>query len=242
MNPPPSIAVCESLSFSSPAPRARSFPHEFQSQREVHFYPARPEKTEADLLEIGPGKGDFLLAQANAHPGQRFAAIEVRGERFSKLIRRVEAAGLTNILLINGDARCVIPRLVPDASLQQIVVLFPDPWPKRRQAFHRLLTVGFLTELVRSLKIGGEFVLKTDVESYAIWAARNAAQLPQVAVTSATGHGVDSEMGETYYERKQRAAGCMIHTLRITRAGKAGAASAGAEDPVSSCKREDSRV
>jgi tRNA (guanine-N7-)-methyltransferase len=228
-NPPLSITGRVDLRFSPSVRHSKSFPYQFQSRQEVHFYPVRSERIEADLLEIGPGKGEFLLARAKAHPWQRLVAIEISGERYTKLIRRVEAAGLTNVMLINGDARCVIPRLVPDASLQQIVVLFPDPWPKRRQAFQRLLTVGFLTELARSLSTGGEFVLKTDVESYAMWAVRNAAHLPLVTMTLATEQGIDPEMGETYYERRRRAAGCMIHTLRITRAGKAGVASAGYE-------------
>jgi tRNA (guanine-N7-)-methyltransferase len=73
-----------------------------------------------------------------------------------------------NIRLHQGDARDVIPRL-PDASLDLIYILFPDPWPKARHHKRRLIQAEFLSELARVMKPGAEVRFATDWANYAAW-------------------------------------------------------------------------
>lgn len=160
----------------------RQFPEQFRRCIPIEFYPAPPERIVADLLEIGPGRGDFLLTRASQAANQSFVAIELGKKRYLKLIRRIQRLGLVNITLICGDARLIIPRYFPDSSVGTIVVLFPDPWPKRRHAFHRLLQPLFLRELARCLKVGGQLFLRSDVGEYVTWVAGHITTIPEFQV------------------------------------------------------------
>ncbi|MEW5700639.1 MAG: tRNA (guanine-N7)-methyltransferase [Candidatus Zixiibacteriota bacterium] len=202
----------------APPLRVRAFPLEHLAQRPVFTHPEGVERIDADAVEIGPGKGELLLALAAGDKNRRFAAIEVSHERFTKLVRRVKAAGLTNVQLLNGDARVVWHHWVAPGSLEQVIALFPDPWPKRRQAFHRLITAEFLRAVAPTLKPGGEFLIKTDVASYADGIVEEAAMVPAVQVVVDT----DSDsrwqrVPTTYYERMQTAAGRAIRRLCLVR-------------------------
>ncbi|MBI3871817.1 MAG: hypothetical protein HY304_01925 [candidate division Zixibacteria bacterium] len=197
----------------------KQFPSEFRSRREVLFFPAPPDRFSAHTLEIGPGRGDYLFAQATLHPDRVFAAIEIGKKRYFKLIHRVQCRGLGNVILINGDARLVVPRLIPESSLQQVVILFPDPWPKRRHTFHRLLTSEFLEQLARCLVPGGGLLVRSDVMDYVDEIAGNIAATATLEIESRSSRRPDEIVsgGATLYEQVQSAAGCTIHTLLARR-------------------------
>lgn len=118
------------------------------------------------ILEIGPGRGDFLFQLAAENPGKTISAIEFKRKRFEKLARRIESKGVPNIHLYLGDARWVLPREFPDESLERIFILFPDPWPKRRHAKHRLFQESFVREIHRVLKPQGEVFISHDDRNY----------------------------------------------------------------------------
>ncbi|MBI4411736.1 MAG: tRNA (guanosine(46)-N7)-methyltransferase TrmB [Deltaproteobacteria bacterium] len=156
----------------------KQFPYDYEQKKEVLFYPPlrqgeRETCLKGDILEIGPGRGDLLLAMATSQPDKKFVAVEIGKKRYFRLIPRIEKKGLKNILLIRGDARVIIPQFFGEATFEKIIVLFPDPWPKDRHAFRRLLQVEFLWLLAHHLKKGGEFVFGTDVEGYALWVVEN---------------------------------------------------------------------
>ncbi|MEW5993813.1 MAG: hypothetical protein AB1744_05385, partial [Candidatus Zixiibacteriota bacterium] len=88
----------------------KQFPWEFEASKEILFYPDKPDKCAGDVLEVGPGRGDLLLSLASTFPEKRFVAVEVGKKRYYKLIPRMEKRDLHNILLIQGDARIVLPR------------------------------------------------------------------------------------------------------------------------------------
>lgn len=120
------------------------------------------------LVEIGPGRGDFLFHLARDHPQAQVVGIEIKQKRFDKLKPRIEKLGLTNILLFCGDARLVLPEKFPESSVEQIYILFSDPWPKKRHARHRLFQKSFLLELVRILKQNGTIFVAHDNPEYLI--------------------------------------------------------------------------
>lgn len=195
----------------------RAFPTRFESQKELLFHPVRPDQIACDILEIGPGRGDFLFAMAEAHPQQQLVAVEIGKKRYYKLVRRIDERGLQNVLLIQGDARFVIPECIPKASVTSAYILFPDPWPKRRHAFHRLLTAEFMINCAATLKPGGMLTLKTDVGAYADWATQNVDTIPFLEVVSSHAGEKEDEAIETLYEQRRRAAGETIRTLRWRR-------------------------
>ncbi len=116
-------------------------------------------------IEIGPGRGEFLLAQARAHPERNLFGIERSAARASAIERRLEAARLPNARIVNGDATCIMG-LLPDACVATYYVQFPDPWWKRRHHRRRLFTAAWVATLRRTLEPGGTIELVTDVAEY----------------------------------------------------------------------------
>jgi tRNA (guanine-N7-)-methyltransferase len=114
-------------------------------------------------IEIGPGRGDVLLAFAAARPAANFFAIEHARGAAERLAARLAATGLVNVRVIAADAPCVVRHLVPDASVTAYHVYFPDPWPKRRHRKRRLVTPRFLDDLRRTLVPGGVVHVATDL-------------------------------------------------------------------------------
>lgn len=117
-------------------------------------------------LEIGFGGGEHLTGQATNHQGIGFIGCEPFIEGMAKALGQIEDGGLTNVRLHMDDARPVVTSLMP-ASISRIFILFPDPWPKKRQQKRRLIQPDFLDELARILRPGGQLRFATDVKSYA---------------------------------------------------------------------------
>jgi tRNA (guanine-N7-)-methyltransferase len=137
--------------------------------------PSQPSPTRGEgsdvaplILEIGFGGGEHLVAQAQAQPHAHFIGVEPFLNGVASCLRHIEEGGVTNVRLHMGDAREVIARL-PDASLDLVAILFPDPWPKARHWKRRLIQHEFLDALARVLKPGGEVRFATDWAHYAAW-------------------------------------------------------------------------
>lgn len=126
--------------------------------------PARPLE-----IEIGSGKGTFLLQQATLEPGTNYLGIEWAGEFYEYAADRCRRAGLKNVRLLNADAAEFIRWRCPDAVTRVLHVYFPDPWPKTRHHKRRLINEAFLTESSRILEPGGELRVVTDHEEYWAW-------------------------------------------------------------------------
>jgi tRNA (guanine-N7-)-methyltransferase len=123
----------------------------------------------ADLhLEIGFGGGEHLLARALENPGIGFIGCEPFINGLAKLIDAIEANGLANIRLFDDDARLLIDRL-PAGSVGRVYLLYPDPWPKRRQRKRRFVSAENLAALARAMKPGAELRFATDIDDYAGW-------------------------------------------------------------------------
>lgn len=119
-------------------------------------------------LEIGFGGGEHLAAMAKAHPEAGFLGVEPFLNGVAKLLGAIEAGKLENIRLLRGDGRHVLNAL-PDASLDRVYLLYPDPWPKRRQRKRRIVDQDFLDQLSRIIRPGGEFRFASDIDDYVGW-------------------------------------------------------------------------
>jgi tRNA (guanine-N7-)-methyltransferase len=197
----------------------KAFPFEHTATRELQFHPSKPDVVAADFLEIGPGRGDFLLDMAEAYPSKRFVAVEMGGRRFRKLSERIDKARLTNVLLIRGDARVVLPRFIAPSSISRLFVLFPDPWPKRRQAHNRLLTEDFIRLLTATIRPGGELFHATDVQEYAEWVAENCRRVGglRLGVPTIVDYAPVLEYRPSFFEQKWRAEGKSIFYILASR-------------------------
>ena len=119
------------------------------------------------VLEIGSGMGEATAAMAQADPARDVVAVEVHTPGLGNLLRLVESAGLQNVRVLEGDAREVLTRCVRPASLDEVRVFFPDPWPKARHAKRRLVTPAFADLVADRLRPGGRLHVATDWVSYA---------------------------------------------------------------------------
>ncbi len=117
-------------------------------------------------IEIGSGKGTFLLSQAQAQPEANFLGIEWARKYYRYTIDRIGRRGLTNVRILRADAATFIKDFVPEESVDCFHIYFPDPWPKKRHHKRRLLQSGNLEMLIDRLKPDGEIRIATDHEDY----------------------------------------------------------------------------
>ena len=117
-------------------------------------------------LEIGSGKGLFLLSAAAARPDRDFIGIELAAKFANGAAHRLAKRGLENAKLLRGDAKKFLTDVVPDASLVAVHVYFPDPWWRNKHKKRRVLNDQTLLDIQRVLAPGGDFHFWTDVLDY----------------------------------------------------------------------------
>jgi tRNA (guanine-N7-)-methyltransferase len=125
-------------------------------------------------LEIGFGGGEHLVHRAEESPTTGFIGVEPFVNSMAKLLAKIESLGLRNIRLHDDDATAVLDWL-PSASLDQIDLLYPDPWPKKRHFKRRFVSDSNLGRFHRVLKPGGLFCFASDIDSYVNWTLEHVA-------------------------------------------------------------------
>ena len=120
-------------------------------------------------VEIGFGNGEFLVRRAQAHPERNLVGLDLDWRSTQKGLRRIAQANVSNVRLIQVDARAALERLFLPRSLHHAYSLFPCPWPKERHAKHRLFSHTFLRLLNSRLAAGGEAQIVTDHRPYLDW-------------------------------------------------------------------------
>ncbi len=119
-------------------------------------------------LEIGFGGGEHLLARMRENPQIGFIGCEPFVNGMAKFLGAIERENLRNVRLWDGDAALLLPRL-PAASLSEVALLYPDPWPKRRHRKRRFVSDATLAALARLLRPGGRFLFASDIDDYVGW-------------------------------------------------------------------------
>jgi len=117
-------------------------------------------------IEIGTGKGTFLLNQARAQPGDNFFGIEWARKYYRYAVDRIGRWGLTNVRIIRTDAATFLADFLPDNSVECFHIYFPDPWPKKRHHKRRFICPANLEHLIRCLKSSGQLRIATDHAEY----------------------------------------------------------------------------
>ena len=119
------------------------------------------------VLEIGFGNGENLLALAALHPERDFLGIEVHRPGVGHLLLQCAELGLTNIRVLCHDAMECLAAALPTQSFTEVLLYFPDPWPKKRHHKRRIVQPAFVTDVARVLESGGVLRLATDWSAYA---------------------------------------------------------------------------
>lgn len=170
-------------------------------------------------FEIGFGAGEHLAGQAMANPGTGFIGCEPFLNGVVGALNHIRDGDLGNVRLHMGDALTVLERL-PDASLERLYLLHPDPWRKARHAKRRMVNHGPLDLIHAKLKPGGEFRLGTDDPTYCRWSMMIMNARPDFAwqaESAADFLSRPADWPETRYERKARRKGHEVWYFRYLR-------------------------
>ena len=129
----------------------------------LEYSPTDEELSSLDdfYLEIGCGKGDFLVQMAEKYPDHLFLGIEKNYNCAAMTLKKIVEKELKNVKFLYRDG-ADITKLLKDHSVKVIYLNFSDPWPKKRHSKRRLTSVSFLDEYKRILKSDGRLIFKTD--------------------------------------------------------------------------------
>jgi len=164
------------------------------------------------IVEIGYGGGEHLALEASRHPDTGYIGCEVFTGGIGKMVQAIAAQELRNIRLFTDDALKLLVEM-PDASIDEIYLLYPDPWPKTRHHKRRFVSPTTLTELARVIRPGGQFHFATDIEDYANWTLAHIVRAPEFSFApdrAGSWHEPYPGWEATRYEQKARREGRMI--------------------------------
>jgi len=169
-------------------------------------------------LEVGSGKGRFVLLAATARPDVDFVGVEYARKFYLKALDRVAKRDLANVRLINNDVFPLLRSRFASACFAAVHVYFPDPWPKKRHHKRRFFRDEVLDDVARVLRPGGLLRAATDHPLYAaaireVMAARTDFEDagPDQALWELPGMGDYTTLGVTNFEIKYRREGRPIH-------------------------------
>lgn len=118
-------------------------------------------------LEIGFGNGGTIFSLAQKYPKENFIGVEVYQPGVASLLALLKQHPLNNIKIYSEDAWLVLKQAIPDTTLDTVLILFPDPWPKKRHHKRRLIQLHFVELLQKKLKPQGRLNIATDCQDYA---------------------------------------------------------------------------
>jgi tRNA (guanine-N7-)-methyltransferase len=172
-------------------------------------------------IEVGMGKGLFLLTSALARPATNFFGIEIVRKYQLYATTRFAIRKLPNVKTVCADARWVFRQFVPPGSVAAVHVYFPDPWWKARHKKRRVFTPGFAADAARVLCVGGQLLIATDVEEYfgvMTGIVRAMSVFRELHAEKKTG-SVEEAGFETNFERKARQKGTPVWRAAFERIG-----------------------
>ena len=122
-------------------------------------------------IEIGFGRGDFLLDRAQRYPQRLFIGYETKTKAARLMLQRLAQLGLENLWISDDDCRFNLPLVIAPARVDAFHILFPDPWWKPQHQVKRLFSPPFVDLLAAKLQPGGLLYFKSDVAEYGDYVA-----------------------------------------------------------------------
>jgi tRNA (guanine-N7-)-methyltransferase len=170
-------------------------------------------------LEIGFGNGESLVALALAHADRDYLGLEVHPPGVGHLLLRCEAERLQNVRVVCDDAVQVLQQRVPDDSLDELLLYFPDPWPKKRHHKRRIVQPEFVALVARKLRRAGVLRMATDWQPYAEHMLATASACDSMQNQSPTGDFVARPASRplTRFERRGQRLGHDVWDLAFIR-------------------------
>jgi len=118
------------------------------------------------VLEIGSGHGHFLTRYAAEFPAKLCLGVDLRSDRIARSLRKVAHGRLVNCHFVRTEALEFLYALAPEVTFEEIWVLFPDPWPKKRHHKNRLMQADFLEAVAARSCPGTRLYFRTDFAQY----------------------------------------------------------------------------
>lgn len=171
-------------------------------------------------LEIGSGKGTFLVQQAEQLPDVNYLGIEYARQFWLYTADRIRRRALAGVRALYCDATTFVRWYCPDAMFRQVHIYFPDPWPKARHHKRRHFTAEFLRELHRVMTADGVIRVVTDHDDYFEWMQEHAAQVTDLFERQPFEKPVSADAGEvvgTNFERKYKREGRPFNAMSLKR-------------------------
>ncbi len=166
-------------------------------------------------IEIGSGKGKFLLELAAARPEHNLLAVERAGKYHRLVCERAAKRGLDSVRLLRTTAEDLLYRLLRPQSVAAFYLLFPDPWPKKRHHKRRFVTPDNIAALRRALVPGGRLLVKSDHPGYAEVIDEVLASAS--GLTSLDPAAAFADLPETGFEQKYRIQGRPVRAWALER-------------------------
>jgi len=166
-------------------------------------------------VELGFGKGKYLLRRAGDEPHTRFLGLEVAGKYFRHVERRLRKRELNNLLLVRGEALYVLSAVLPRSFAAAVHLYFPDPWPKGRHHGRRLIDPETVDLVLQLLRPGGRLYFATDHQEYGRLIESILGTHPGIRVTPLSEEWPDG--ARTHYETKYSHEGRGILRLEVER-------------------------
>jgi tRNA (guanine-N7-)-methyltransferase len=173
------------------------------------------------IIEIGFGNGDSLLQQVIEQPEYNFIGIEVHAPGVGHLLHHARQYAIRHLKIIRHDAVEVLKQQIPDNSVRQVQLFFPDPWHKKRHHKRRIVNPAFISLIHRKLKTGGHFHMATDWRDYAEQMLAQMENAEGFMNTAGKGNfsGSKGDRRETRFERRGMKLGHGIRDLIFEKTG-----------------------
>jgi tRNA (guanine-N7-)-methyltransferase len=162
-------------------------------------------------IELGVGKGRFLIARAASMPGTGFIGVERCRTYATMAAERISRQSVPNVRIVRTTAEDLLFRCLGDATVEVVHVYFPDPWPKKRHLKRRLLGPANVGRIAEVLVPGGRLLVKTDHEGYAAVIAEVLAGEPRLVALDAA--EAFAGLPQTHYELKFAREGRLVHAF-----------------------------
>lgn len=171
-------------------------------------------------IEIGSGKGTFLVSQATAVPAINFLGIEWANKYYRYAVDRIGRWGFGNVRIIRTDAAAFLAEHIPDGSIDRFHIYFPDPWPKKRHNKRRFFNNDNIQQMLRCLKQAGIINVATDHAYYfqqmqeVVTQAVSESKVEIIDFIRPAGAGEGETVG-TNFERKYLKQGKKTYTIAV---------------------------